>query len=406
MSSKKLTNTLAIALAVIILGYLAINVVKSAGSSYKTATAYEQTVSETIDAKMFIIRDETLIETQDSGVVVPLAVNGEKVGGGNRIAAVFADDTSAENYAKSLSLGKKLEAYRKINNQVKLANLDLKKLTHDIDSEFCSILDSVYSNDFSELSRQELIFDEMLSRKDISLGYEVDCSGVIDELESEIASLKVKQPSGIITAEEAGYFVSRLDGFEGIITAADIDTLTPETLEKTIDAEKEPENSTVLGKLITGYEWYAAAIVDTALLAGTEVNKNVRLVLGDKEGDTVQAKVYSKVGAEDKDKTMIIFKSSEMNERLAMMRKVSGKIVLKSFSGIKVRKSSVHFDENGSEGVYIIEGNIIKFNKIEEIYSDDEYVIVKDNSGKSGWLSRYDEVIVSGKDLRNGKVID
>ena len=405
MSSKRLTNTLAIALAVIIAGYLAINVFKGVGNSYKTSTAYVQSVSETIDAKMFIVREETIINTDNSGVVVPLAVNGERVGNGNKLAAVFADDKSAENYSKSLVLNKKLETYKKIDNHVKLANLDLKKLTQDINGEFTSILESVYNNDFSGLADSELSFSEMLSRKDVSLGYEVDCSGIIEELEGQIAALKVSNPKDIVTAEAAGFFVSRLDGYEDIISAQDIDSLTPEKLTEALEAEKAEPRDDVMGKLITGYEWYAAAIVDTALLAGTEVNKSVQLVLGDKEGDTVPAKVYSKAKVDGEDSTMVVFKCSEMNEGLAMNRKVAGKIVLKNYSGIKVKKSAVHFNEEGQEGVYIIEGNIIKFNRIEEVYSDAEYVIAKNKTGTSGWLSQYDEVVISGKDLYNGKVI-
>ena len=406
MSSKKLTNVLAIAMAVIILGYLAINVVKGLGNSYKTSTAYIQTVSETVDAKLFIIREESIIDTADSGVIVPLAVNGEKVGSGNEIAAVFADDTSAENYSKTITLEKKLETYRKINSQVRLANLDLKKLTREINGEFNTILGAVYDNDFSDLSENELSFSEMLSRKDISLGYEVDCSDVISSLESEIDALKVKAPSQVITADSAGYFVSRLDGYENKITAANIDELTPEELKDALDSTKKSEDKNAMGKLITGYEWYAAAIVDTAQLAGIEVGRKVQLVLGDKEGDTVNAKVYSKNKVDGEDSTMIVFRCSEMNERLSMMRKVTGKIVLRSYSGIKLRKNAVHFNEEGKEGVYIIEGNVIKFNLIEEVYSDEEYVIADvEKSGLPGWLSQYDEVIVAGKDLENGKVI-
>ncbi len=405
MNSKKLTNILALSLVAVIVIYLIMSVAKGIGSSYKTSTAYVQTVSETIDAKMFIIREETVITSDGSGVVVPLAVNGERVGSGSSIAAVFGSSADAENHTKSIALTKKLETYRKINNQVKLANLDLKKLSQDIYDEFNSILSCAYDNDFSSLSEKERSFSEMLSRKDISLGYEVDCSEIISSLEDEIASLNVKSPKEYVSAQSSGYFVSRLDGYEDVITTDDIDKLTPEKLEEALDAEKAEAPDGVMGKLITGYDWYAAAIVDTALLAGTEVRKGVQLLLGDKAGDMVSAVVYDKVKVEGEDSTMVIFKCSEMNEDLATARKVAGKIVLKNYSGIKLKKSAVHFNEKGDEGVFIIEGNIIKFNRIEEIYSDEDYVIVRDNTGKPGYLAQYDEVVTSGKELYNGKVI-
>jgi len=85
---------------------------------------------------------------------------------------------------------------------------------------------------------------------------------------------------------------------------------------------------------------------------------------------------------------------------------VTGKIVIKTYSGIKIPKDAVRFNEDNEMGVYIREGNLIKFNKVEEIYSNDSFVVVKDKTGSPGWLAQYDEIIISGKELSNGKVIE
>ena len=53
--------------------------------------------------------------------------------------------------------------------------------------------------------------------------------------------------------------------------------------------------------------------------------------------------------------------------------------------------------------MYIKSGTQAQFVKIERIYSTEDYVIVRDTTDKSGYLSLYDNVIVEGKDLYDGK---
>lgn len=409
LKADRIMRIVAVVLVAFIVVFLAINVISSAGNSYKTSTAIITTVADTIDADMFIIRDEIVVEGSESGVVVPLAVNGERVGKGGEIAAVFSNETAAENYSSSITLSKKLETYKKIDSQVRLANLDLEKLSTEVYTDFYAMLDSVYNNDFSNITEDELSFSENLSRKNISLGYDVDCTSQIESLEAEIASLSVSEPTSVISAESSGYFVSRPDGYENILTTADVDSLTEEKLVNALKAEKSEISDTAMGKIITGYEWYIATIVSSADMADVEAGKTMSLMLGDGENETVKAKLYSKNIIDD-NRVLLVFKTSYMNEELATLRKVNGKILVRNYKGIKIRKDAVRFinDEDGNqvEGVYIVEGNVIKFNRIEEIYSNDSVVVAStDKSGTAGWLSQFDEIVISGKELSNGKVI-
>ena len=409
LKTDRIMRIAAVVLGAFIVVFLMINVISSAGNSYKTSTAMITTVADTIDADMFIIRDEIVVESSESGVVVPLAVNGERVGKGSNIAAVFSNETAAENYSLSTTLSKKLETYKKIDSQVRLANLDLDKLSTEVYTDFYAMLDSVYNNDFSTITEDELSFSENLSRKNISLGYDVDCTAQIESLESEIASLSVSEPTSVISAESSGYFVSRPDGYENILTTADVDSLTEEKLVNALKSEKSEISDTAMGKIITGYEWYIATIVSSADMADVEAGKTMSLTLGDGENETIKAKLYSKNIIDD-NRVLLVFKTSYMNEELATLRKVNGKILVRNYKGIKIRKEAVRFikDDEGNqvEGVYIVEGNVIKFNRIEEVYSNDSIVVAStDKSGTAGWLSQYDEIVISGKELSNGKVI-
>ena len=410
-NKDRLLKVLAVLAAVVIVIYFAAEMYGVANKAFTTQTVYEQTVLETVDAKMYIIRDETPLSTTATGVTVPLADNGERVSKGSTIAAVFPSELSAENYVEAQSLEQKLEAYKKIDGQLKLANVDLNKLNGEIRNNFISMLNSAYNNDFSSLGEFKLSFAEKLSRKQISLGNEVDCKSQIDELSSEISALQsASTPTDILTAQEAGYYVSKLDGYENHLTSADIDTLTKEILEDAFKAKKNDTPEGSIGKIIDGYNWYIATIVDSAKVSELTKGSSVKLILNDSDKDTVKTYIHS-VKAVDKDESLIVFRCNLMNDSLAELRIVDGKIVVNDYTGLKVSRDAVRLDEDGNQGVYVRRGNIINFRSVNIIYSEDSFIIASKPSAESGieleytHLKLYDEVIISGKELKDGMVI-
>lgn len=410
-SKDRLLKVLSALAAVIIVVYFAAEIYNLTARTYTTQTAYEQTVLETVDAEMFVIRDETILTVSSSGVTVPLADSGERVSKGSSIAAIFSSESAAENYVEAEALQSKLETYQKIDSQLRLANVDLDKLTDEIDSEFNALLDGAYNNDFSYISDRKLAFSEKLSRKQISLNQIVDCSDKIAELQSQISALQsAGTPTEIITAEAAGYYVSKEDGFENIITVADIDSLTPEMLEDALKSDKKEPVSGSIGKIIDGYNWYVAAIIDSTLAVDFADRKTVNLIFGDSDEEAVPAYLHS-IKNIDGSESLLVFRCNLMNEQLASLRKVEGKIVVSEYTGLKVNRDAVRLDEEGNEGVYVRRGNIVNFRSLNIIYSEDAFVIASSPAADSGielahtHLKLYDEVIISGKELKDGMVI-
>ncbi|MBQ4603607.1 MAG: hypothetical protein IJB16_03300 [Clostridia bacterium] len=410
-SKDRLLKVLAAAAAVIVVLFFAAEIYSLANKAYDTQTAYEQTVLDTMDAEMYIIRDETILNKASTGVIVPLAENAERVSKGSAIAASFPSETAAENYVKVQSLNKKLDAYQKIDSQLKLANIDIDKLTDEIDSEFELMLNAAYNNDFSKLSEHKLSFSEKLSRKQISFGVDVNCSEKIAEIQNEISALNsTGNPSEIISAEESGYYVSKLDGYENVLTCNDVDSLTPEMLEKAFSGKKSEISDASIGKIIDGYNWYIAAVIDSAEAGSFSKGKNVRLMF-DESGENQVKTVVHAVKNFDSSKTLVVFRCNLMNEELTSLRKVEGKIIMNEYTGLKVSRDAVRLDEDGNSGVYVRIGNMVNFRSINIVYSEDSYVIAVKPTKDSGiklnhtHLKLYDEIIISGKELSDGMVI-
>lgn len=411
--------------AIIIVVVFAVSEIYSLSSrTMVTQITYEQTVLETVDAQMYIIKDEILLTNNSSGVVVPVAENSERVSRGSAIAAVFSNEASAENYSNLQNLNEKLESYQKINNSLRLADVDLDKLSSEIDSVFSDILNSAYNNDFSSLSEHKMTFSEKLSRKQISLNKNVDVSAHISQLQSEISAIQSDAtPSEIISADTAGYYVSHLDGYENILTTQDVDGLTLERLNDAINASPSAIPSDSIGKIIDGYNWYTACVVNSADIASFDVGDSVKLIFDDFGDDTVKTVVHS-VESVDDTRALVVFRCNLMNEFLSGLRTVNGKIVLEEHTGLKVNKDAVRINEEGHEGVFVRRGELITFRRLNIIYSEDSFVIAtppviteddrtEGNEAKleekesliKNHIKLYDEVIVSGKELSDGMVI-
>ena len=411
MDKKKLLlrRILVALVAAFILITAVAEIYRVASHSVKTMIATQQTVPETLDTEMYVIRDETMLEHTADGVVLPLAHNADRVSRGSTIAAVFADEETADHFAKLRSLTERLEVYQKIDRQLRLADVDLESLTAETDKTFLAIINGAYENDFSQLDSNMLDLSEKLSRYQISLEKEVDCSAQISALEAQVNSLSGNsEPRQIVAADISGYFVARPDGYEGVLTCADADSLTADRLREAFKTDPQPAPENNIGKIIDGYRWFVACILDASEAARFKENAAVKLMLDDTEENTVTASVYS-VQVQEDGTAVVLFKCTLMNARLCALRKVSGRIVMKEYSGLKVSKDALRFDHDGNLGVYVLRGDVVSFRSVREIYAADSFIIASPPADPSELpykhLQLYDEVITSGKDLNDGMVI-
>ena len=126
---------------------------------------------------------------------------------------------------------------------------------------------------------------------------------------------------------------------------------------------------------------------------------------------------------------MLVVRCDEMNEEIARMRKETCQIQLKSYSGIRVSQKAINFETrtykekqmiDGEEkevevtkevkGVYVMNGSEIRFCQIIPLYSNESYVICKQYPDEGeivteDTVSLYDEVVIGGTDLYDGKVV-
>ena len=249
-----------------------------------------------------------------------------------------------------------------------------------------------------------------MTAKHILINGNIDFSEKIASLKSEIASLSAKVGTvDYLKADDTGYYVSSADGYENTLSFSDIKNLSSDKIKAALSASPAAVSANIKGKLIRGYTWYFVGVVNKSDATKLNDGDSVTLRCDNMSRDGINATVYYR-GPINTDETVLILSSKIMDSDIARLRTEDVEIVINETDGIRINKSAVRV-VNGVQGVYVLTGNIVRFKKLDVIYTGDDYVVskmIKEDTydeNKVPYLKIYDAVILEGKDLKDGKLI-
>lgn len=401
---KLIGKTAAVVIAVIIVLFSVFQIVRFMRSPYRTEIVYNYSVQDSIHAQGIMIRDEVLVEDSVDGVPGYYYGDGSRVSKGDNIIKVHPDMQSVENERKYLDIEKQIESLKDIQNYAGTNALKADSLDRYINELISSLSLSTSSTIYTDTQKtQEKILKE-LNKKQIISGTQSDFVKRIDELEQIQSSLSFADESNVITAPETGYFVSTTDGFEGLVNSSSIDSLTDEKLKQLIDTPIV-ESDDNAGKIITSNDWHFAVSIEPEHASKFAVGAAVTLDFGITSFKEVPATVEKVISpSTDKENTVVVFSGNYMSSQLANMRVKSAEINFKSYSGLKVSENAIHYTNNET-WVYIISGLQITKVPVNIIYQGVGYVICSSVKDETNGLSLFDEVVVEGSDLYDGKTV-
>ncbi len=411
MKNRTWINMICTVLVLAAFVYLFHDAVRVNRDSYDTETADEVIEQEKLDLKAFVVRDEEYIDQKTTGTVVPLIKDGMRVASGDAVARVCGTTEDAANMSALLDAKESLARYQELSEQTELNALDMEKLNKDIDSSFTELIEASGKGDFSNVSQNIEELENKLASKQILKDGTIDLTAKFNELGAKIKSLESKKiSSSDVLAPLSGYYISNLDGYENAIDYDKIGDLTVGEAEKLFD--KKPDDVTGrMGKIVGSYKWYLVTVMDSKyslLMAEGDTMKINMPYYGFKD---VEVRV-EKISTTQNNKVAVAFSCNRMNETYANMRAEDIELVFKEYKGYKVNSSSIRRekDEKGNEIdiVYILRGDIMNARKIEIIYDAGDYVLVSEETEASNGyrpIKRYDEVIVKGRNLSDGKSI-
>lgn len=409
---KKRTTLVYAALAILIVGICIYQIFKINYSPVKTEVAFEKTISKTVSTETFVVRDESYIRADAAGTLVPLVADGNRVARGDTVAVVFTSEESARNYAEMQSVQEDIDYFESLKNKVGAQTSDVDALDDRVYAACENYVRAIAEGNVDDYKTYEDAVCETITSRQLSTGTVIDPTEKIAALQAKLAELQAKSGGyTTIQVENPGYYISHVDGYETAIAYSDATSATADQIEALLSSEPTPDSelSGCMGRLVDSFNWYMLCVIDSESAAYLSDGGEVTVEFPLSSAQSVKAEVVSIQNAGN-DRSSVILRCNLMNQQYASLRKEQIRLVLQEFTGYQVNNKAIR-EVDGQKGVYVVSGNIVKFKKVNIAYSDSEYsvcVTPTDENGNSlsGYVTLYDEIIVEGTDLYDGKILD
>ncbi|MDR0222723.1 MAG: hypothetical protein LBI38_04205 [Oscillospiraceae bacterium] len=369
----------------------------------KTEDALPYKITESVLFKGVYVRDERQISRLTDGVVAYANKDGSKLAINSIVAKVYSSKSDILAQQKVVELETRIKTLAEAETFAGTDNAQSDAFMGQLADKHLQILRCVDEGDYEKASKYKIDYLGLRSKIDAIEGLSFGYSAKISELEAEAERLRgsIDAPKDL-GISESGYFVSEADGYESVLSYDGALSLTKEDIENIIKNPALDVAPDVLGKIIDSYKWRMVAVLDADKTRGVHKGTAVNLRIGASSG-SVRAVVAST--EDQKDGTVIyVFECDRLTDEFVKKRVVSVRLLLEDYSGIRVSQAAVRFNEEGERGVFVLNGSIVEFKKISLLLTSEDYLIVE-SLDAPGYLKLYDKVIVSGKDLYDGKII-
>ena len=425
MKERTLGTKLLLALVTLgVLAYFAIQAVRYFGDPLTTTLAYRYEVELSTALSGYVVRDETVLPDDTSGLLQQQRTEGERVSAGGVVALVYADQASLELQQQIQSLQTQIEQLQYAEEAALGAEVSLR-----LDAQILQTIRNYRGALAADrLDTAEDYGDELRSlvmKRDYTYSDTADLSARLSELQSQVNTLQAQAGSSVrrITAPESGLYSAVVDGYETILTPENVEQLTPGQISALEPDESGLPNN--VGKLVLGDTWYYVAVVEESEAQTLEESGTLKLRFAKGVSQDLSVELIHVSEAEN-GRVAVVFRGDTYLSGLTLLRQQSAEVIRQTYAGIRVPKEAVRVrertvtDEDGTEstvnetGVYCIVGMEARFKPVDVLYSGEDFALVRSTldtaeevtkSQEEIRLRAGDEVIITAYELYDGKIM-
>ena len=411
------TKCLLLAVTLGVLAYFGIQGMQYLGDPLTTTLAYNYQVEEGMDLSGYVVRREQVLADEASGLLRLQRSEGEKVGAGGTVALVYADQASLDRQREIDELSGRIEQLQ-FAQEASLGSEVSLKLDAQIMRSLLDYRAELAAGRLDNAEEHETELKSLVLKRDYTYSDTEDLSGQIAELQSQLKELKAQAASSVraVKAPVSGVYSAVVDGYETVLTPGLLADMTPSQLNA-VQADETLTSQT--GKLILGDNWYYAVTMSAdqaKALRDSGGTMTLRFAKGVEQDQTVT--LYA-VGPEEQGRVVVTFRGEYNMAQVTLLRRQSAQLIWRTVAGIRVpnealRAANTKVDQEGNRttveslGVYCVVGMEARFKPVEVLYSGDGFVLVRSTAAsdqESLRLRPGDEIIISAKDLYDGKVV-
>ena len=386
---------LAVLAVFIILGMLSKNSATVSG----VETVMIGTAEEKVATSGYIIRDESVINAPESGIVSFRTDNGKRVSKGSPVAVIYSGDVSDEVKNELTSIYQRISEIEGSSIEKNLLAGDVVGSDTQVKNDVEMITRAVYSGNVSSVVQYK---DDIIRIIRTNTAEEEQVQTTLEKLQARKQELEnsISGKTTYIYADMAGVMSSQLDGAEEYFKISNLENISIQYLKDCPDINSYGPDIVEKGepclKIVNNYEWFYATEVDEVWVEGVKTGNKVNLRFTDISDDTVEGTVYS-ISQPVDGRVALVIKSRSMFNGMYTSRALNAEVIKRTYKGFKVSKDAVHIDENGNYYVYVNTEGANRRRDVTILYADDAYVIIKEDNAATNNILLYDEVVVSGK---------
>lgn len=410
---RALTGILTGCLCLGLVAYIGYHLLGGSADEVTVLAASSVTVDEKNEYTGYIMRTEQVVLSQTDGGVSYRVSGGEKVASDTVVARVFDSAGSDEVRAQLVKLDNKLSVLARstVDEGTRFTGTGI--IDSQINETYYTIMSRLSDGDLDYVMRKKDELGVLLNRRKMLVKDVDSFDGAIAEVTEEQSSLIAGLGDAYteIQVGQSGYFYTDIDGFEGIFDASKAAEMTAEDFEEMISSVPEESYSGYpIGKLVTDFKWYLALEIPQTEIIKYNTEYRYNIIFPYNSDKRISMRLDRMATSADGQRCVLVFSSSEMPKDFNYLRAQNVQIVSKSYSGYRVPASSVRVVD-GVQGVYVLEGSVVRFKRIHPILESDGYIIVEKQDTTSDESVSYDLgycdlIITEGKRLYDGKIIE
>lgn len=401
MREHKALKVIICIIAIVFVGH---QIYSSAYKPITTVSAEYYTAVDGFPINATIVREEKIITSDMSGTLHFSLSDGERVAKNGTIASVYSDSQASVTVNRIEQLKSRISDIEEIQGYNDVEAADIALANNKVNNSLNKMLREIAAGNFSSVEDNSAELLTNISRRQMITGEQTDFSARLSELKSELDGLNksLPQPIGSIKTDVSGYFVSGVDGYENVLSCSNIEQITPEYLNE-LKQDATPQNA--IGKIVSDYTWYIVANIKISDSLKYKVGDELTLKTTLKSTPELNVKVEKINASKDTDIAVLVLACQQMNSELASIRKDSMTIINNTYTGLKIPTKALRF-QNDKTGVFVRSGMTVKFVGVNVIYRTDEYIVCEQQISNDDVLRLYDDVVVKGKRLYDGKIVD
>ena len=342
--TKRILLGVAIALVLVYIVFLFITTNFMGNNNIVTETAYNYKAYDIVESRCYVARDEEYLPASSNGVLVYDVNDGDKVTSDGVIATAYATQEDVAALQQAEELDRKIEYLESLNSVNTSANIGIDTINGQINDRLLSVMKSINAHDYSGISHEEEDLLTSILRKQILTGEQGNISDKIADLKNQRAAISVGSPTGTVKAGSAGYFVSKVDGYEKTFDITKLDELTVDDIENASPAEIDPDDYT--GKIIKNVNWYLLCPVTAdEATALSHADQTVKIRLPSAIDGEIPAKIIGVNAHADGERAVAIIQCNYMNDALSKLRRENIEIIVNEYEGLKISKAALHDDD-------------------------------------------------------------